>query len=341
MNIDGDYETGNDDIVQQMNNQYSVHNVEKNLEMEMKREEDTITGKCKNNNINQNKEHEMMEMENPLSDHNMISLTSQENKDIDQVNMKQNYNIQFDESETNKKKKFKVKMQRYNHEDIIITGCKETIQENSVSSINLPKNTQAKITEKKLVIFELKDVFYQSINDDSTKKEHIEKMGRVEDETIEKRLFWFHPHAIHFFNMCFQNESLDIAIWTTTSKEIATKVIENLVSKTSRDRLVFTWNASNCKSQKMHKDIDNRTTTIHTKSLRKVWDTHTQYDESNTIIVDCSLETVKENPKENVLLATPFIGKDEKEKWLINNLWRILNKFNKTTDVRATLKDFE
>jgi hypothetical protein len=44
MNIDGDYETGNDDIVQQMNNQYSVHNVEKNLEMEMKREEDTITG---------------------------------------------------------------------------------------------------------------------------------------------------------------------------------------------------------------------------------------------------------------------------------------------------------
>ena len=166
-------------------------------------------------------------------------------------------------------------------------------------------------------------------------------MGRVEDETIEKILFWFHPHAIHFFNMCFQNESLDIAIWTTTSKEIATKVIKNLVSKTSRDRLVFTWNASNCKSQKRHKDIDNRTTTIHTKSLRKVWDTHTQYDESNTIIVDCSLEIVKENPKENVLLATPFIGKDEKEKWLINNLWRILNKFNKTTDVRATLKDFE
>jgi hypothetical protein len=43
MNIDGDYETGNDDIVQQMNNQYSVHNAEKNLEMEMKRKEDTIT----------------------------------------------------------------------------------------------------------------------------------------------------------------------------------------------------------------------------------------------------------------------------------------------------------
>ena len=44
MNIDGDYETGNDDIVQQMNNQYSVDNDEKKLEVEMKREEDTITG---------------------------------------------------------------------------------------------------------------------------------------------------------------------------------------------------------------------------------------------------------------------------------------------------------
>jgi hypothetical protein len=44
MNIDGYYEIGNDDIVQQMNNQYSVHNAKNNLEMEMKREEDTIIG---------------------------------------------------------------------------------------------------------------------------------------------------------------------------------------------------------------------------------------------------------------------------------------------------------
>jgi hypothetical protein len=166
-------------------------------------------------------------------------------------------------------------------------------------------------------------------------------MGRFEDEIIEKRLFWFHPHAIHFFNTCFQNEFLDIAISTTTLKEIATKFIEKLVSKTSRDRLVFTWSASNCKSKKRHKDIDNRTTTIHTKSLRKVWDTHTQYDESNIVIVDCSLETVKEIAKEDVILATTFIGKVEEEKCLINNLWRILNKFNKTTNVRATLKDCE
>jgi hypothetical protein len=35
----------------------------------------SIIGKCKNNNINQNKEHEMMDMENPLTDHNMISCT--------------------------------------------------------------------------------------------------------------------------------------------------------------------------------------------------------------------------------------------------------------------------
>jgi hypothetical protein len=64
-----------------------------------------------------------------------------------------------------------------------------------------------------------------------------------------------------------------------------------------------------------------------------VWHTHTQYNESNIVIVDCSLETVKEIPKENVILTTPFIGKDQEDKWLINDLWRILNKFNKETDV--------
>jgi hypothetical protein len=35
----------------------------------------SIIGKCKNNDINQNMEHEMMEMENTLADHNMISCT--------------------------------------------------------------------------------------------------------------------------------------------------------------------------------------------------------------------------------------------------------------------------
>ena len=46
--------------------------------------------------------------------------------------------------------------------------------------------------------------------------------------------------------------------------------------------------ASDCKPQKGHKAIDNPIKVIHTKSLKKVWEMHTQYDATNTLIVDCS-----------------------------------------------------
>ena len=43
-----------------------------------------------------------------------------------------------------------------------------------------------KINGKKLVIFELKDIFYYNVDDDAT-REHIEKMGRVADCAIDKK----------------------------------------------------------------------------------------------------------------------------------------------------------
>ena len=68
---------------------------------------------------------------------------------------------------------------------------------------------------------------------------------------------------------------------------------------------------------------------------------HTQYDATNTIIVDCLIERVKENPKENVILAPPFLAANEGDNWLIHELWRTLHKLNKATDVRAILKDVQ
>ena len=101
-----------------------------------------------------------------------------------------------------------------------------------------------------LVIFELKDIFYQSVHDDGTKKQDIEKMGRAVDQTTKKKLFWFHPHAKTFLETCFKNESFDIAIWTTTSKQNTTRVLKKLVSETSQDQLVFMWTSSNCKPKR-------------------------------------------------------------------------------------------
>jgi len=49
--------------------------------------------------------------------------------------------------------------------------------------------------------------------------------------------------------------------------------------------------------------------------------------------VDFSLESVKEHPKENAILFPPFIGTNKEDNCLINELWRMLHKLNKATDV--------
>lgn len=104
---------------------------------------------------------------------------------------------------------------------------------------------------------------------------------------------------------------------------------------------MFKLTVSDCKPQKGHKVIDNSTKVIHTKSLKKMWEMHTQYDATNTIIVDCLIERVKENPKENVILSSPFIGENQGDNWLIHELWIIFHKLNRATDVRAILKDVQ
>ena len=132
-------------------------------------------------------------------------------------------------------------------------------------------------------------------------------MGTDADYIIEKKLFWIHPHAKTFFEMCFKNEYFEIAIWMTTLKQNTTIVLKKLVLETLQDKLVFMWTASECKPKKGHKAINNPKKGIHTKSLKKVWEMHTQYDATNTIIVDCSLERMQGNPKENVILAPQLI----------------------------------
>ena len=75
--------------------------------------------------------------------------------------------------------------------------------------------------------------------------------------------------------MCFKNESFDIAIWTTTSKQNTKRVFKKLVSEISQDQLVFMWVASDCKLQKGHKAIDNLTKVIHTKIEKSVGNVYT------------------------------------------------------------------
>ena len=165
-------------------------------------------------------------------------------------------------------------------------------------------------------------------------------MGRTADCTIDNKSFWFRQHAKTFFGMCFKNESFDIAIWTTDSKQNTTRVLKQLVSETLQDQFVFTWTASGCKQQKGQKAIDNPTKVVNTKQLKRVWTKYSQYDATNTLLVD-SAERVEKNSKENLILATTFDGKNQDDKWLITDLLILINKLCMAPDVRDILKNFQ
>ena len=86
-----------------------------------------------------------------------------------------------------------------------------------------------------------------------------------------------------------------------------------MVSEKIQDKLVFIWTTSDFKPKKVHKTIENPKKCIHTKSLKKGWEIHTEYDATNTIIVECSLERMKGNPKENVILVPQFNGTTQED----------------------------
>ena len=198
------------------------------------------------------------------------------------------------------------------------------------------------ISEKILVIFELNNIFYQSGDGDASQKEYIEKMGRAADCTIEKKSFWFCPHAKTFLDMCFKKESLDIAIWTTSLKQNTTRVLKKLVSETLQAKFMFTWTASDCKQQKGKNAIDNSTQVIYKKHLKKVWRMYSQYNATNTILVDCLMRQRKKIPKKMWLLPFRLMERMRINGWslicgaywinstrhpMFEIFWRIFNDF--------------
>jgi hypothetical protein len=115
------------------------------------------------------------------------------------------------------------------------------------------------------------------------------------DDTIEKKSFWFDPHAKKNSWNVFQewiswHWSLDDSFETYHNKSF------KKIQKHHKINLCL-HGLLNITNHERDKDTINPTTVIHTKSLKKVWEIHTQYNESNIVIVDCPLERVKKNPK--------------------------------------------
>lgn len=93
-------------------------------------------------------------------------------------------------------------------------------------------------TKNKLYILELKFIFYYSIYVDATKG-HIEKIGNDAHRTIEKKIFYFQPHAKSSFEFCFKSKLLHIEIWMTSLKQTTTRILRKLVLGISQGQYLF------------------------------------------------------------------------------------------------------
>jgi len=101
------------------------------------------------------------------------------------------------------------------------------------------------------------------------------------------QLIWQRPYLIPFIDRCMANYT--VAIWS--SAENAQDLVNFIFGK-SRLGILFVWDRSHCKGIR--------------KQISHVWQAFPEYDATNTIMLDDSVEKLCENPVGTRLLIKPW-----------------------------------
>lgn len=114
-------------------------------------------------------------------------------------------------------------------------------------------------------------------------------------KTAEKKgafYAWKRPHLDSFLDFCFEN--FDVACWSSVMAHNI-DILSNWVFN-GRKR-AFTWHQDKCNVQKPHPDPTvKKKKPLFKKPLQKVWDSHPQYNESNTLLIDDTVWKAMDNP---------------------------------------------
>ena len=166
----------------------------------------------------------------------------------------------------------------------IITNTNTTTTTNKKSNIN----------KKKLLIFDLNGVLI------------YKKKKRSRSKT-----FTIRPHAKDFIEA--MGERFELAVWTSRSIEKAQVIVDTLFPS---NNLLFIWYNDKCDKFLENSgdgdddDDDDGAPIIHyVKDLEKVWKEYNDYDETNTILLDDSIEKCVMNKSHNCIHPRSFIKK--------------------------------
>lgn len=130
------------------------------------------------------------------------------------------------------------------------------------------------------------------------------------------------PHIKQFLEWCF--DKYDVAIYTSTTKPNATKIMEEILGRDFETKFCFTLYRDYTIA-----DPDDKTGYNTVKLLSKIFDDPKYnkdklYGVHNTIIVDDDFNKVRLNNINNVLVVESFDGKNDKDS--INILQDMIDK---------------
>ena len=95
----------------------------------------------------------------------------------------------------------------------------------------------------------------------------------------------------------------NVGIWSSARKDTVNNILNEIFRKEQINNLLFIWSQEDCVPIKNTK---NNYYPLFTKPLNKVWNKYIDYNESNTIIIDDTVEKLK-NYENNHLTPNIFL----------------------------------
>lgn len=148
------------------------------------------------------------------------------------------------------------------------------------ASISIPG---VRIYVKPLLVLDINGVLCHRIRDTSLPPKAYRK---ALPKTIATTKVVLRPNLRLFLNKLFEN--FCVAIWTSAKMKTAKELVQNLIPKQHRSKLLFVWHQADCIAKKSTNPDSGKEETVFHKDLQKVWQCFPLWNPLNTILIDDS-----------------------------------------------------
>ncbi len=155
--------------------------------------------------------------------------------------------------------------------------------------------------KKPLLILDMNNVLVFRCNQHFQTKDypHLVKYNHLASLLGGRFLTWQRPYLTEFLDFCFANYT--VAVWSSARAENVDDLVDFVFGK-SRTSLLFVWNQSQCKVM----DPPGGWKPQFRKQLSHVWAAFPDYNETNTVMIDDSIDKMSENPTWTQRPITPW-----------------------------------